>query len=181
MQVISQANASGGSIKGKAVKSIEDIETAEEAAQWLRTERRRRGWTAEKLADLIRAAALEEGESLTLTRQAISQMETGRTLSIPRWLKYFDVVLLNDTMARARTGGDFGQREETTLGTLRVFDLDEDEATLIERWRLLGMVERQAVVRLVTDLSSAAWSKVDQERRRRLAGLHDKSQGYRPK
>lgn len=163
------------------MKSIEDIETAEEAAQWLRTERRRRGWTAERLANLIRAAAADEGENLTLTRQAISQLETGRTLSIPRWLKYFDVVLLNDTVARARTGGDFGQRQEATLGTLRVFDLDEDEAKLVERWRLLGMVERQAIVKLVTDLSSAAWSKVDHERRRKLASLHEKSPSYRPK
>lgn len=161
------------------MRSIEDIETAEEAAQWMRTERRRRGWTTEKVADLIRAAAREEGEELTLTRQAVSHLETGRTTSIPRWLKYFDVVLVRDTMARARLGGDFGQREETTVGTLRVFDLDEDEAELVERWRLLGMVERQAIVRLVRDLSGAAWSKVDQERRRRAASIHDKPEGFR--
>lgn len=159
--------------------SIEDIETAEQAAHWIRTERRRRGWTAERVADLIRAAALEEGEELTLTRQAISQLETGRTLSIPRWLKYFDVVLVQDTMARARAA-DFGKREEPVVGTLRVFDLDEDEADLVERWRLLGMVERQAIARLVRDLSGTAWAKVEQERRRRAGSVHDGPKGYRP-
>lgn len=160
--------------------SIEDIETAEQASQWMRTERRRRGWTAAQVAELIRAAARDEGEELTLTQQAVSHLETGRTTSIPRWLKYFDVVLVRDTMARARVGGDFGKREETTAGTLRVFDLDEDEADLVERWRLLGMVERQAIARLVRDLSGAAWAKVDQERRRRAGAVHDSPRDYKP-
>lgn len=161
------------------MQSIEDIETAEQASQWMRTERRRRGWTTEQVADLIRAAAREEGEELTLTRQAVSHLETGRTMSIPRWLKYFDVVLVQDTMARARAA-DFGRRDEPVVGRLRVFDLDEDEADLVERWRLLGMVERQAIARLVRDLSGAAWAKVDQERRRRAASVHDGQRGFKP-
>lgn len=161
------------------MQSIEDIETAEQASQWMRTERRRRGWTAARVAELIRAAAKREGEELTLTQQAVSHLETGRTTSIPRWLKYFDVVLVQDTIARARAA-DFGTREEPVVGTLRVFDLDEEEADLVERWRLLGMVERQAIARLVRDLSGPAWAKVDQERRRRAASVHDGRRGYKP-
>lgn len=62
---------------------------AAEASAWMRRERQARGWSTIELADRARGIALEEGSSIKLTQQSISDFEQpGRRKRVPEWFRY---------------------------------------------------------------------------------------------
>lgn len=63
-------------------------ETTDAAAEWLKRERLKRGWSTIKLADVARAIARREGSSLALTQQTISGFEQPGKKRMPDWLRY---------------------------------------------------------------------------------------------
>jgi len=50
------------------------------------------------MATKIEEAARSTGEDLSLTQQAVSHFETGRTKSVPRWLRYAEAVINGATI-----------------------------------------------------------------------------------
>jgi hypothetical protein len=59
------------------------------AAEWMKHERKRRGWSTIKLADIARAIAEREGSLIKLRQQSISEFEQpGKTKRMPEWLRY---------------------------------------------------------------------------------------------
>ncbi len=79
--------------------SIQDAKTIEDAAAFVRRERQKRGWTAQDLADRLMEASAAVGDEMTLSQQAISFFETGKTKSFPRWLRHIDLVLVGHDIA----------------------------------------------------------------------------------
>ena len=77
------------------VTVLDNIRSVEQAAEWVRQERLRQGWTAKELAERLVEAAKDIGEELTLTQQAISFFERGKAKSLPRWLRYFEIVRIS--------------------------------------------------------------------------------------
>ena len=55
---------------------------------WLKNVRQELGWSAATMAERIEQAARSAGEDLNLSQQAVSHFETGRTKSVPRWIRY---------------------------------------------------------------------------------------------
>lgn len=55
--------------------------------------RQGRGWSAATLAEQIERVAASLGDDLTLTQQAVSHFETGRTKSVPRWFRFAQAAL----------------------------------------------------------------------------------------
>lgn len=52
-------------------------------------ERKRRGWSTTKLANVARAIAQREGSAIKLRQQSISEFEQpGKTKKLPEWLRY---------------------------------------------------------------------------------------------
>lgn len=64
---------------------MDDVQTK---ADWLREARQGRGWSAATLAAQIERVARLLGDDLSLTQQAVSHFETGRTKSVPRWVRF---------------------------------------------------------------------------------------------
>ena len=69
---------------------MDEIQTK---ASWLKASRQDRGWSAATMATKIEEIARSMGEDLSLTQQAVSHFETGRTKSVPRWLRYAEAVI----------------------------------------------------------------------------------------
>lgn len=61
---------------------------AEAASAWMQRERKRRGWSTTKLADIARSIARREGSSIALTQQSVSDFEQGSRKRVPQWLPY---------------------------------------------------------------------------------------------
>ena len=59
----------------------------------MKAERERRGWSAATLASAIVDAALEGGEVITLTQQAVSHFENGKTKNVPRWVRWAEAAV----------------------------------------------------------------------------------------
>lgn len=56
---------------------------------WMKRERLARGWSTTELADRARGVALEEGSSIKLTQQSVSDFEQpGRRKRAPEWMRY---------------------------------------------------------------------------------------------
>ena len=61
----------------------------ERQRQWLVAERKKRGWSTTKLADVARAIAEREGSSSKLRQQSISEFEQpNKAKRLPEWLRY---------------------------------------------------------------------------------------------
>jgi phage repressor protein C with HTH and peptisase S24 domain len=62
---------------------------AAEAAAWMKRERESRAWSTTDLANRARGIAMEEGSSIKLTQQSISDFEQpGKRKRVPDWLRY---------------------------------------------------------------------------------------------
>ena len=61
---------------------------AESASAWMQAERKKRGWSTTKLADIARQIARREGSSIGLTQQSVSDFEQGERKRLPQWLTY---------------------------------------------------------------------------------------------
>ena len=62
---------------------------AAEASAWMTKERHARGWSTIELADRARGIAMEEGSSIKLTQQSISDFEQpGKRKRVPEWFRY---------------------------------------------------------------------------------------------
>ncbi|MEE8610124.1 MAG: S24 family peptidase [Sphingomonas aquatilis] len=63
--------------------------TDPDAAQaWMIRERKKRGWSTSKVADVARAIARREGSEMKLTQQSVSGFETGDPKRMPEWMRY---------------------------------------------------------------------------------------------
>jgi phage repressor protein C with HTH and peptisase S24 domain len=62
--------------------------TPGQAAEKIKRERTRRGWAVDELANRARGFALEEGDSIKLSQQLISNFENGNAKRSPHWLRY---------------------------------------------------------------------------------------------
>lgn len=127
---------------------LADIKTVEQGSAWVRDERIRHGWTAKDVAEKISDAARSTGDDLSLTQQAISFFETGRTKSLPRWLRYFDLVLTEAAVDdRDRFFGGLADDDDYEL-------LTDDEHELVTLYRGLGSRERGAIVTLARSIAT---------------------------
>ncbi len=79
---------------------LAEASTIEEAAAAVKQLRKERGWTAQQLADKIVEVARAAGDDLSLTQQAISFFENGRSKSLPRWVRYLQLVYVADEVDR---------------------------------------------------------------------------------
>lgn len=123
---------------------FEQLQTIDEAADWLRRERLRMGWTAKHAANEIIESARLFGDEISLSQQAISFFERGKGKSFPRWLRYFDAAI-----RRKPGGGTDGLRESDNT-------LADDEALLLEWFRGLKPPDRAAVLQLTRSLAMSA-------------------------
>lgn len=129
---------------------LDDIKSVADGAAWVRNERARRGWTAKCVAEKITDIARSVGDDLSLTQQAISFFETGKAKSLPRWLRYFDLVLLAD-----------GVNERVSLYSASDDDIDDDALTseeqeLIDLFRLMEEKQREATLTVARSFAGSA-------------------------
>ena len=68
-----------------------------EAASLTKSGRERRGWSAADLARRVVELAQHQGEDYSLTQQAVSHFEGGKSKSIPRWVSWAKIILLSET------------------------------------------------------------------------------------
>lgn len=61
------------------------------AAQFIRDQRKKRGWSTTVLADYARAIARREGSTTKLTQQTISGFEQGDAKRMPEWFRYVEM------------------------------------------------------------------------------------------
>lgn len=61
---------------------------ADAAQPWMIHERKKRGWSTTKLAEVARAIARREGSEMKLTQQSVSGFETGDPKRMPEWMRY---------------------------------------------------------------------------------------------
>ncbi|RYG87631.1 MAG: helix-turn-helix transcriptional regulator, partial [Alphaproteobacteria bacterium] len=71
-----------------------------DAANWLKAERAKRGWSTTNLADFARAIARREGSSIKLTQQTVSGFEQGDAKRIPEWFRYVEMAFEEGAPAR---------------------------------------------------------------------------------
>lgn len=64
------------------------MENPAEVGRWVKAQRQRKGWSAQELADRARGFAVEEGVTLKLTQQSVSNFELGEAKRLPVWLRY---------------------------------------------------------------------------------------------
>jgi phage repressor protein C with HTH and peptisase S24 domain len=60
----------------------------EAAKTWMIHERKKRGWSTIKLAEVARAVAKREGSEMKLTQQTVSGFEAGSPKRMPEWMRY---------------------------------------------------------------------------------------------
>ena len=58
------------------------------AQEWMVRERKKRGWSTIKVAEVARAIARREGSEMKLTQQSVSGFETGDPKRMPEWMRY---------------------------------------------------------------------------------------------
>lgn len=66
-----------------------DEHEIEETRDWMVRQRKARGWSTTKLADVARAIAHREGSTMKLTQQSVSDFEQpGKAKRMPEWMRY---------------------------------------------------------------------------------------------
>ena len=88
---------------------LDDATTVEEAAAAVKQLRKECGWTAQQLAEKVVETARAAGDQISLTQQAVSFFENGHAKSLPRWIRYLELIY---------TGHRTNEREEM-LASLR--------------------------------------------------------------
>jgi len=58
------------------------------AQAWMIHERKKRGWSTNKLADIARTIARREHSEMKLTQQSVSGYENGEPKRLPEWMRY---------------------------------------------------------------------------------------------
>lgn len=58
------------------------------AQSWMISERKKRGWSTTKLAEIARAVARREGSEMKLTQQTVSGYENVEPKRMPEWMRY---------------------------------------------------------------------------------------------
>lgn len=71
------------------------MDTPQEAAEWMRSERLEKGWSTSQLAEFARQFAREDGDTIKLTQQSISTFEQGKAKKLPSWFRYVRLALGN--------------------------------------------------------------------------------------
>lgn len=133
-------------VKLGSMAVLDDINSVEEAAAWVRSERMRRGWTAKEAAARISEVASNAGDDLSLTQQAVSFFETGKAKSFPRWLRYFDLVVLG---ARVQDRVDLSNELKQPHPDNQYAGLSDDERNWLSILRDSSPEVRDAVLTLV--------------------------------
>lgn len=70
------------------MKTSEMPTDAASFAEWMKTERAKRGWSTTFLANVARSIAQREGSNFKLTQQSVSGFEQGNAQRIPEWLRF---------------------------------------------------------------------------------------------
>lgn len=116
----------------------DEEKAVERERAWLVAQRKARGWSTTKLADIARAIAEREGSKVKLAQQSISGFEqTGKAKRIPEWMRYVRMAFEEGEPNR---DGDTAPRDELVyirqldiryaLGAGSVID-DHASATLL--------------------------------------------------
>jgi transcriptional regulator with XRE-family HTH domain len=71
------------------------VDDVTEKAQWLKTTRKERGWSADTLAQAVLTHAAARGVELSVSQQAVSYFENGNVKNIPPWYKWAEAILLD--------------------------------------------------------------------------------------
>jgi hypothetical protein len=96
---------------------------AASAAAWMKRERVQRDWSTTVLATRAREIAADEGSSLKLTQQSISDFEQpGKRKRIPDWIRYVRMAFEADGAAHgvAEEPAPYKPRPSTTLDELAI-------------------------------------------------------------
>lgn len=67
---------------------VNEISRIDKLRNWIREERKARGWSANRLEQEAKAAAERRGETTDIKQQSISSVENGQTKNVPAWVPY---------------------------------------------------------------------------------------------